>query len=404
MSSSHARRVFVFGILAVILIFFATAYHVSDLSLRSYQGSVKLEEFGSPANDAIPQPTEDAAPEKGTGEVGKHFHFDLSNNIPREAGVQNCEYPIVVHVTPDEHCTGALALYGSIVRNVLLEPALQGKTCVHITYVDPDLETIQSMYRWPARANPFTHVPDCEALDKTPSLNAIVPVRFQALVQIEKPIIMEEYRATWLAALNKVHSWGFNLYPRILLLDADTIILTDLHLIFDELSLEYTVIGAPDQFSNCRDRGSINGGMILLRPSRYFHVAALERLYDEGASCQTGKWGFSEQELLNCICGTFGEGRGAPSEFACQIMPLYNSLWPRNYGCSAANVVPIRSIHFAVVDKPWQIEEKRLSSRFDYRFWACARDAARLGDTGGLTACGIPSLEVTRTFPENLND
>lgn len=459
MSSSSSRRVLVCGMLAIVLVVLSTAYHMSGLSLGSYHSSVKLEIFGSPADDAtpdnppkieelgspaddtiptasiqviqlvspadnatpdpsvaedtkpeisaaeddtIPEPIKYEGPELGTGEVGKHFHFDLSNDISRESGVEGCEYPIVVHVTPDEHCTGGLALYGSIVRNVILQPALQGKTCVHFTYVDPTLKTVEEMYRWPARPNPFTHVPDCRALDTTPSLNAIVPVRFQALVQIEKPAIMGQTRDTWITALNKVHSWGFDLYPHILLLDADSMILTDLDLIFDDASPEYTVVGAPDQFRGCRDRNRINGGMILLKPSRYFHVTALERLYDEGASCQTGKWGLSEQELLNCICGTIGEGRGELSEFSCQIMPLYNSLWPRNYGCSAANVLPIRSIHFAAVPKPWTVEEDRLRSRFDYGFWACARDIARLGHADRLTTCEIPSLEITRTVPEIL--
>lgn len=434
MSSTHTRRILFCGLLAVLVLLLASAFHYS--ALGTPEGSERFGKFASSVNNQVQgilhpgtsttttgedstkvsdnSTTADGkhvdeiflgtkGSEKGTDQVGKHVHVDLSEEISTTAGIEGCQYPVVVHITPDVHCTGALALYGSIVRNVLLQPSLQGKTCVHFTYVDPALNTIQAMYRWPNRPNPFTQVADCAALDSTPSLNEIVPVRFQALLQIEKPAIMEAARETWLTALNKVHSWGLDLYPRILLLDADSMILTDLHLIFDEASPEYTIVGAADQFSSCRDRGRINGGMILLKPSRYFHITALERLYDPEASCKSGNWQQSEQELLNCICGTVGEARGAPTEFACQVMPLYNSVWPRNYGCSAANVLPMRSIHFAAVPKPWRIEEDhRMEERFDYGFWKCLRDAARAGDTEFLTTCDVPGLDVTRLVPERL--
>lgn len=418
MSSTVTRRILFCGVLTLIVLFLVTAFHYTALGspetsekFGQFASSVKtqVQEILSPESSAktgedLPLEPEGSDIEKGTDEVGKHVHVDLSTEIVRAPGVEGCEYPILIHVTPDVHCTGALALYGSIVRNVLQQPALQGKTCVHFTYVDPELQTIHSMYRWPARPNPFTEVPDCAALDSTPALNAIVPVRFQALIQIEKPAIMEASMATWLTALNKVHSWGFDVYPRILLLDADSMILTDLDLIFDETPELYTVAGAADQWYNCRDRNRINGGMILLRPSRYFHITALERLYDPSASCKSGKWAQSEQELLNCMCGTVGEDRGAPTEFACSVMPLYNSIWPRNYGCSAANVLPMRSIHFAAVPKPWKIDEERLDERFDYGFWKCVRDGARAEDLDGLTGCDIPPSNVTRLVPERLEN
>ncbi|PBP28694.1 LPXTG-motif cell wall anchor domain protein [Diplocarpon rosae] len=332
----------------------------------------------------------------GKDALGKFLHVRPSPPTKKGSGFKGCQYPIVIHVTPDEHCTGALTLYGSVVRNVLMQPSmLQGKTCVHVTYVDPELKTIEEMWKWTPKKNPFTHVKDCAALDSTPALNKVVPIRFQSLPQIEKPAIMDSPK-NWLAALNKIHSWAFDLYPRILLLDADSFIITDLALIFDETPEHYTIAAAADQYFNCGDRTRFNGGMVLLRPSRYFQMSALELVYDPDGSCSSGKWGQSEQELLNCMCGGNGPPRGTRPEFPCLIMPLYNSVWPPNFGCSGANVVPMRSIHMTVATKPWKIDDSKLHLRFDYAFWGCVRDASRKGDQQALQECHLPPPEVTR--------
>jgi len=346
--------------------------------------------------------------EKGiAGSVGEHFHIRPSTATKEGAGFAGCEYPIMIHTTPTKHCTGALSLYASIVRNVLTQPkALQNKTCVHFTFVDTELKTIEEMYEWKIRSNPFMEVADCAALDTMPEYNSIVPVRWQALPPIEKPEIMEAIHLNWLAALNKVHSWAFDLYPRVLYLDADSFILTDLHKIFLETSEHYTISAVPDQFSNCHDRTRMNGGMVLFRPSRYLHIVMLELLHDNSASCLSGKWDQSEQELLNCFCGYSYHERPRTwkprPEFECSIMPMYNSLWPKNYHCSDANVLPMRSIHFTAVTKPWNVPENKLDSRFDTKFFKCLRDNARSGKTAGLTDCTVPPLEETRLIDDSV--
>lgn len=336
--------------------------------------------------------------------VGSHYHVSPSAASP--AGVEGCEYPIVIHVTPDDHCTGALALYGSIVRNVLLQlKELQRKVCVHITYVNKNLTTVEDMYKWPSDPNPFTSVADCAALDRTPSLNDVVPVRFQGLLPMELPKKMKS-RPEWIAALNKIHSWGFDLYPRILILDADSMVLTDLHKIFLESPTESTITGVPDQFHDCHDRARLNGGMIMLRPSRYFHIVSAELLHDPRQSCisMENDWSQSEQELLNCMCGyRYTQYLPMRPEFRCDIMPVYNSVWPKSYGCSDVHVLPMRSIHFADATKPWDVKEDKLDERVDTNFYKCVRDGARNGDTEALKACKGVDTEESRILP-NLRD
>jgi hypothetical protein len=398
------RRLQFLGFLITIVVLLTTAHFLTSpnatFSPPRIPGLLHTEKGVSKPDQATPlvdsgSPTPNS--EKGSGQVGEHLHIRPSLP-PAQGGIPGCIYPILIHVTPDAHCTGALGLYGSIVRNVLTQPeALKGKVCVHLTYTDPELKTIEEMYQWTPRSNPFNHVKDCALIDEIPIYNKIVPIRWQALTPIEVPSFMETGLATWKTALNKVHSWGFDLYKRILILDADSVVIRDLDKIFDEIPSDVTVAAPADQFQNCHDRLKLNGGMVLLRPSRYFHIVATELLYDQGASCMSGKWQQSEQELLNCICGTVPGHDALRPEFQCRVMPIYNSIWPKNYGCSDAQIVPWRSIHFTAAPKPWKVKEDDYEFRFDTAFWRCIRDLSRRDVTEGLAECDIPGFEITRT-------
>lgn len=395
------RIVAFFGTIVLLLavaLLLATAQHLTSSS--------DLWPSSSPPE---PPPTEEAAtndpsagavendPATTTRPTGMHLQVQSTEATKEGAGIPGCLYPILIHVTPDVHCTGALGLYGSIVRNVLMQPeSLKDAVCVHFTFVDPALKTIEEMYKWTPRSNPFTQVKDCALINEIAAYNEVVPVRWQALTPIEVPSFMEAALATWTTALNKVHSWAFDLYPRVLILDADSVMITDLHKIFTESPIELTIAAPADQFLDCNDRTHLNGGMVLLRPSRYFHIVATELLYEPGASCISGRWQQSEQELLNCICGTIAGHPALRPEFQCRVMPIYNSIWPKNYGCSDANVIPWRSIHFTAAPKPWKVKEEDYSFRFDTKFWRCIRDLTRVGETRGLEACAIPGFEDTR--------
>lgn len=352
--------------------------------------------------DEYDYPAGDPPSEKGNERPGEHFHVRLSRPSTREAAIPNCEYPILIHTSPDGHCSGAFVLYGSIVRNVLMQPEqLKGKTCVHFTYVDPKLDSFETMYQWKPRPNPFPEVPDCDRLNPDGSgvktLSAIVPFRWQAIAASETPAIMNVGFAPWRVALDKVNSWAFDLYPRALYVDADSVFVRELANVFDEVPAHVTVAGAIDQVQ-CNQRDRLNGGFLLIRPSRYFHMAAVEALFDSTGSCMSGNWLWSDQELINCICGFNLHGkelRALRPEFVCQIMPIYNSLWNTQWHCSDANVVPIRSLHYTVTQKPWNLKEDQFT-RFDQQFWRCLRDASRAENLVGLLACKVPNQEEIR--------
>lgn len=144
----------------------------------------------------------------------------------------------------------------------------------------------------------------------------------------------------------------------------------------------------------------------MLRPSRYFHIVSSELLHDPRQSCISAEqdWSQSEQELLNCMCGyRYSHYLPTRPEFRCDIMPVYNSVWPKSYACSDVNTLPMRSIHFADATKPWDVKEGKLDDRVDTKFFKCVRDGARNGDPEALKACEGVNTEDTRPL-SNLKD
>jgi hypothetical protein len=238
--------------------------------------------------------------------VGRHFNITAVPPTLTSQAVPTCSYPIAFLVTPDKHCSGALGLYSSIIRNVLIQPEhLRNKTCVHVMYVDHNITSIEEMYRWHQKPNPYTAVEDCAALSN-PVLNDIVPLHFHAIAPIVKPPLLSKgLLENWKVAFDKVNLWGFDVYPRVLFIDIDVVMITDLHLVFEESNPWATVAVSPDQFANCMDRARLNSGFMLLRPSRYFHVVALELLHDPEASCLTGDWAQGDQEVIGCMVSIF---------------------------------------------------------------------------------------------------
>lgn len=234
--------------------------------VRPFPKKEHFEPYSEPAKGVYPED------EHGNGQLGRHFQVHPPKEPPHP-GFAGCEYPIVIHSTPSDYCTGALVLYASLVRNVLLQPDhLKDKTCVHITYVEEKLKTLQEMYLWKPVANPFKHITECGMIDDMEEYNEVIPVRWQAIPAFETPDFMKTDRHEWIAAMNKIYTWAFDVYPRILILDSDSAVISDLDLMFDEIPSHYTVAGANDQSQGCHDRSRINGGMILLRPSRYFQI------------------------------------------------------------------------------------------------------------------------------------
>jgi len=117
---------------------------------------------------------------------------------------------------------------------------------------------------------------------RIPAYKKLVPVRWQEVSEAKLPSFMEAAFPRWVVALNKVQSLGFDLYPRILILilDTDSVIITDLHRIFEEGPTEVTIAAAADQYWTCLHRTRLNTGIVLLRASRYFHTVAIELLYE----------------------------------------------------------------------------------------------------------------------------
>lgn len=290
----------------------------------------------------------------------------------RTVTTQTCIYPTVTLITPDiSRCNGASGLYGSIVRTVIAELVPPGSVCVNFMYIDKHI-SVETMYRWEAKSNLFAHINGCRELINE-KMNALVPVSWYPLANLSLPPWTAPNRLDWIIAMNKLQLSAFDRFERFFMLDLDIVILRELTKIFDETPLSYDVVGGMDGWGGCRDRYGINSGAVLMKGSRYFHSAAMQMLEDQNASCQTGRWGLVDQEVLNCMCGLAGKRAYRP-EFKCSLLPVYSHIAPYGYKCRDARVRPLRLVHFVGVSKPWQGEVDRTKGP-ERAFWWCIKYA-----------------------------
>jgi lipopolysaccharide biosynthesis glycosyltransferase len=282
-----------------------------------------------------------------------------------------CIYPVVALITPELHnCQGALVLYGSIVRTVIAEKLVHKSICVNFMYINTSM-SLTTMKRWERKQNPYANTTECSKLVNE-KLNDLVPVNWYAVCKLNPPAWSVPAFSHWFIALNKIHLWAFHLFERVFILDVDIIVLRELTKIMDEIPMTYDITGGIDGWYGCDDRSRINGGAILIKGSAYLHSAALQMLQHKNASCVSQRWNESEQELLNCLCGFVG-GHPQRPEFQCHLLPMYDHIFPKNYKCLDARTRPLRMIHFAGPEKPWNTLAYNTTDK-DKLFWWCIKD------------------------------
>lgn len=268
----------------------------------------------------------------------------------------------------DNLCAGAIALYSSLVASVVRDNKLQpNDVCLIMFYIDNEL-TEDDMHKWIERDNPYTDNANCAMLNSIKSFNNIVPVYWYAISYVPTPSFMQPQHPRWAIAMNKIHIWSFNLYPRVFVVDLDVLIIQQIETIFTETPIQYDIAGSSDQFSDCVDRQRINGGSILFKPSLYLHSASIDMLYSEKGSCYSHVYDQSEQELINCLCGYMGD-RPFRSDIHCTTLPIYMSVWPWTieWECRDAYITQFRTIHYARY-KPWDhINE----TQWEFQLWSC---------------------------------
>ena len=297
---------------------------------------------------------------------------NTTRNQTRITQTPLCLYPIVALITLDPaHCQGASVLYGSILRTVIAEKLTHRSVCLNFMYVNASI-SVQTMLRWEEQDSPSANLIECHGL-MNEQMKKIVPISWYPIPKLIPPRWSTPMLQRWAISMSQIHIWAFDRFERIFILDVDVVVLRELTKIVDETPLIYDIAAGINGWLGCYDRSQLNGGVLLIKGSRYLHTVALQLLEDPKASCESHRWVLAHQELLNCLCG-FSEIRSQRPEFKCLLLPIYNHVFTRSYNCTDIRVRPLRLIHFAGDKKPWQVQTNQTTER-DQLFWWCLRDA-----------------------------
>ncbi len=174
--------------------------------------------------------------------------------------------------------------------------------------------------------------------------------------------------SSWAVSMDKMVSFGFSNFSRIMLVDADTLILASPDDWFDLLDGEVDFAGVVDQFDGCNRREVINNGITVFRPSHQLLSMFRTTLMDD-ASCLSGKWQWSDQEVTNCLCGLAGTKNPEQRrhDLRCRVLPYSYGAIPHVSSCREYLPEDVKAIHFAGDRKPWKanIEEPF------FELWRC---------------------------------
>lgn len=206
----------------------------------------------------------------------------------------------------------------------------------------------------------------------------------------------------WAISMSKISVFKLSGFRRVLFLDADTVAVSDKFRSMLELPAEESILAAvPDQSDGCWRRDVLNGGVLSFVPSECLFNRLVEMLRFN--SCLSTIWTWSDQELINCACGTAGASRAQLPSLKCKVLPESFGSFTDALYCDKHNSAEIAVLHFATwLSKPWLTEaqlkdkdEKRVENSYS-RFWHCLSDSGSLNlDLETLNKCKIETETPT---------
>jgi len=221
--------------------------------------------------------------------------------------------------------------------------------------------------------------PFCAALAKHGALFARVP-----------PIPLPEFTKIafphWLISMQKISVFMLpDVYERVVFLDGDVVLTRDIDKFFDfPDDLHFAAV--TDQWDGCHRREVYNGGVWSLKPSVFLFSAMISRLQYQ--SCLSKTWWWSDQELINCICG--GAGAVADrSDIKCQLLNYEWGAQQKALPCPEYISANVKAVHF-IVSKPWGL--KRDMDEMVRYCWC-------LDDGGSLDIARVTTNTSTCPFP-----
>jgi len=153
----------------------------------------------------------------------------------------------------------------------------------------------------------------------------------------------------WRYSMNRLEMFHQLDYEHSIYIDADMIMVNSISSLF---SLGYDLAGVVDQWDGCGRREVMNGGLLSFKPSIYL-FESLKRIFYTEPSCISKTMVFSDQELINCLCGFAEATKPAVRDLSCGLFPSWAAMYPSDVKCPQFRKNDLIAIHFAFAPKPW---------------------------------------------------
>ena len=258
----------------------------------------------------------------------------------------------LISIDPPFYCHVAWVLFKSLrmanpsfaVDFVLMYE--EGQSTDSLT-TDPFCAALASFQR-PSPASPTPTTPFL------PFSERIGAVRFLPVPVVPAAPWHEVLHERWLYSMNRLEMFRVLDYERIVYIDADSVFVHSPLALFD---LGYDLAAVVDQWDGCERRSVMNGGLLSFRPSSYLYQQ-LRTLFYRQPSCLSAVMRWSDQELINCLCGYAGAETKAARDLSCGLLPAWVSTAPAESACPFFSTADTLAIHYMGTPKPWEWDDE----------------------------------------------
>lgn len=199
-------------------------------------------------------------------------------------------------------------------------------------------------------------------------------VELRDIERIEPPANVGIPHPAWIVSLSRLHMLGFEEFDKMVFLDSDTIVTTNI----DELFSRPSLSACSHHYPIRPDRVSLNAGVVLFSPDRRLYRRIVERIIHLPSPLAPHNWSLSDQEILIALHSTEAFARAWREEHGIRLEQRWRMLDYRYNAIVGLNrlqaadwdAARAKVLHYTCGPKPWTTESREsLTDRLWWRYF-----------------------------------